>query len=949
MGTAFALWWAQYGVYVILAVSVASSAYSIYTAKKGVNDSDDQAGYRVSSRSSQKRVRVMYGQHLTAGNELDFMTSDNHGHKLWFVEGYCEGEVEGIAWNGPNEFYVNGKHYSAFTGATDITIDFYKGTDSQTYDTGYQAKKSAFIDNMRHLAYAVMMFKFDPKVFQGPPQKKYIIMRGKKIYDFRDDTTAYSTNAVLQLWDYMTSERYGRGIHGSKFDYVSWSAAATYFDNKGWESHYIVDGQTAQRVIDDLLRLFRGTLVWFDGVWFLRYSDMYEETTERVLTDTDIIRTSSGKASVTISKTSEAKKPTGVLVGWVDPDRNYIEDDFIIGNESGYVMELPLKGCHNKDMATQLGNYYLEKARATRAVAATLRDYCVDLEPNSLVSLTTNSIGYSDMDMRVEDANVTPSGEIQAMLSPEALSMYNDVYDSNEDSLYDTTLISPDDPVPPLENAVITEETYIYNLITRTRIYIDFDIPENYPWLDHIDVYISLDGGVTYTYSHPVQESFHFERVEEGKNYFFKLVPVNFWDVSALEGAQTVLSHSVVGIAASAPGSLAALDVVKNANTVNLYALRLSSGDVEVYEFRLGNDWVGSIFLASLRSPNYSLYGVKPGTHTFFCNTLGSNGIYGTTAVSATVTLPDPPIGWTIDATFGPLVNRLTNGNMELDSNWTSVGSPPQQARVTTQKVSGSYSRGFQADATNEGIKSDAFTMNNGEHYLFGLQVFPSDTTNVKIRIYDGDGTTYEETTVTGLTQDAWNDVAINFESTVGGASARIEILSTQSSGIWYVDDVVCVRGQGVNCIPVIYSLSDVYLKLMRESGAITGSFTSRIHDNSASEQNLAYVLTDFVFTGAGTAWEDQGVAGTTTWEDMSGGDTTKTWRQIFGLAGGSAKVEIALKNGVSAVSENTVNKMEILSTVVTARYFQYVINITDPDATSFVMVEGPTFKLCQR
>jgi hypothetical protein len=45
-----------------------------------------------------------------------------------------------------------------------------------------------------------------------------------------------------------------------------------------------------------------------------------------------------------------------------------------------------------------------------------------------------------------------------------------------------------------------------------------------------------------------------------------------------------------------------------------------------------------------------SLKGVKPGSHTFWANTLGNNGLYGETPRSATVTLKDPPDGWTVQA-----------------------------------------------------------------------------------------------------------------------------------------------------------------------------------------------------------------------------------------------------------------------------------------------------------
>ena len=97
------------------------------------------------------------------------------------------------------------------------------------------------------------------------------------------------------------------------------------------------------------------------------------------------------------------------------------------------------------------------------------------------------------------------------------------------------------------------------------------------------------------------------------------------------------------------PDSLSSLSLLANGNAINIWSAKVADADVELYEFRLGTSWGGSIFLAALRSPNLSLVGVKPGSHTFFCNTLANNGAYGTTARSQSVVLLDPPDAWTED------------------------------------------------------------------------------------------------------------------------------------------------------------------------------------------------------------------------------------------------------------------------------------------------------------
>ena len=64
------------------------------------------------------------------------------------------------------------------------------------------------------------------------------------------------------------------------------------------------------------------------------------------------------------------------------------------------------------------------------------------------------------------------------------------------------------------------------------------------------------------------------------------------------------------------------------------------------------------------------------------------------------------------------------------------------------------------------------------------------------------------------------------------------------------------------------------------------------------------------------------------TWDDAQA--DTRTWAQIFSTSEG-AKVEMTLKYGDTNPPTNAVTKMEILTAVVTGRYFQTVTTITDP------------------
>jgi hypothetical protein len=297
------------------------------------------------------------------------------------------------------------------------------------------------------------------------------------------------------------------------------------------------------------------------------------------------------------------------------------------------------------------------------------------------------------------------------------------------------------------------------------------------------------------------------DNVEEGQQYQIKLQTISIWNTKTKFTNAYLIAKTVEG-KTSTPASVADLSAIVNSNCINLYSYKVSDPDVELYEFRLGTSWSGAIFFGAFRNPNLSLYGVKPGNHTFYLNTLGNNGQYGDTPRSASVSLPDPPTGWTVQDTE--------------TCDYDGVGSH-----------------------------------DNTEH------------------------TTYN---------------------------------------------------------------SEDYLKCSHSGGVLTGTYTSPIYDRGSSAKYMVYLQADIVVIGVGTTW-DHIIPTPNTWESIGIG--TKTWVEIFELTSGPS-VKIKLKYGDTTPPTNEVEKMEILGTVVTGRYFQIEITITDPSEAINAMVEHFSLKFCQ-
>ena len=129
---------------------------------------------------------------------------------------------------------------------------------------------------------------------------------------------------------------------------------------------------------------------------------------------------------------------------------------------------------------------------------------------------------------------------------------------------------------------------------------------------------------------------------------------------------------------------------------------------------------------------------------------------------------------------------------MEADSNWADYNSVNANVRSSTQAHSGTYSRKFTVDGSSQGIQSDTFTTVTGRTYLLSFEIYPDDATTARIAIRKGDNSNWaDDTSFSGLTQDAWNTKTVTYTETAGGSGAYLVVHGHgNTSGDFYVDDV---------------------------------------------------------------------------------------------------------------------------------------------------------------
>ena len=159
-----------------------------------------------------------------------------------------------------------------------IRVRKHKG-DQTTADstlTSETSLGSSFIGN--DMAYLYVRYEYDQTVFANGLPLITAVVEGKKVYDPRTSTTAYSANAALCIRDFLVSEY---GLDDSSIDDTDFQAAANICDENvtlvdtSTEKRYEINGivqanRPIGNVLQDMVTACAGTLYWGMGSWKLK-------------------------------------------------------------------------------------------------------------------------------------------------------------------------------------------------------------------------------------------------------------------------------------------------------------------------------------------------------------------------------------------------------------------------------------------------------------------------------------------------------------------------------------------------------------------------------------------------------------------------------------------------------------------------------------------------------
>jgi len=444
------------------ATTLVSAGIGMLTSK-GIEAGTANFGSKFASRSSSAPRQIIYGKTRVGGTIVHIETAGTDNHMLHMVVAVAGHEVEAIETvrindtdltsttstiNGEtvhtvtNADYTNTENGFAFTSGRLIRFTKNLGADDQTADNfavqSLAATSGSITSNhrFRGIAYVYLQMVFDAEKFGGGMPAVSFVVKGKKVFDPRNNTTAWSDNPALCIRDYLTDTRYGLKATSTEINDLTsaggFASAAnicdqtvTLSDGSSTETRYTANGFTnmsanGEGILEALLSSCGGKMSYTNGKFNLFAGT--GQTPSLTITDDDLLQ------PVAISTKPQTGDMYNTVKGiYVDANSDYqgtespvFQDSTFLAadtptNESSanYVktLEVQFPFTTSETMAQRLQRIALNGNRQTTQINLLTTTKFMRLQPNDWVYVTNDRLGYSSKVFEVVSMNLEVVGD----------------------------------------------------------------------------------------------------------------------------------------------------------------------------------------------------------------------------------------------------------------------------------------------------------------------------------------------------------------------------------------------------------------------------------------------------------------------------------------------------------------------------------------------------------
>ena len=371
----------------------------------------------------------LYMAIVMAEGEINDITEIRVDDKIvTFASSFSDGTAVEVG-SGDSNFFKADPNVEGSSAESLIRVEPHYGTDGQSASSLLSTLSSWGSNHkLSGLCYLAIRLKWNQDAFAGLPKIQAKI-QGKKVKTYNaslvEQSPTYSTNPSWCLLDYLTNTRYGKGLTTSEIDLQSFYDASQVCETQvtpysGGSDINIFDTNTALDTsrniltnVRELIKGCRGYLPYSAG----KYSLVIETTgtASITLTEDDII----GGYSLTTPDKNE--KYNRVIVGFVDPDRNYqvnevqyppIDDSGLPSADQhatmktadgGFLLEgrFSFSTITSQYQAEEMAEVILRRSREALSLGITVSLDAYDLAIGDIVNITHSSLGFSAKPFRV--------------------------------------------------------------------------------------------------------------------------------------------------------------------------------------------------------------------------------------------------------------------------------------------------------------------------------------------------------------------------------------------------------------------------------------------------------------------------------------------------------------------------------------------------------------------
>jgi hypothetical protein len=687
----------------------------------GTNEFDDfERGILLNKQSNDANIPVIYGERLVGGTRVFMETSGTDNTYLYMAIAMTEGEINSI-----EEIRVDDKvvtFASSLSDGTEVEVgsgdsNFYKnsesliriqpffGTDSQSASSLLSTLSSWGTNHrLRGVCYLALRFKWNQDAFTGIPKVQAKI-KGKKVVSYNSSlvaqTSAHSTNPAWCLLDYLTNERYGKGIAISEIDLQSFYDASVVCETQvepysGASNINIFDTNTvldtSQKIIDnvrELLKGCRGYLPYTGG----KYKLIIETTGSAsiTLTEDDII------GGYNLSIPTKNERYNRVIVGFVNPERNYqvdevqfppIDDSSLPSADQhatmktadgGFLLEgrFTFKTITSPYQAEEMAEVILRRSREAITLGLNVSFDAYDLTIGDIVNITHSSLGFSAKAFRVMGITFNEDFTIGLSLVEYQASHYTWATKSQVSSTPTTNLPNPFTIQPPA-SVTLSDQLIEYNDGT-VIVALDVSIgasPDSFIDFYQVEYKLSTDSDFI-IYAQGSGLNHRVLNVIDQSTYDVRVKAVNTLGVSS---TYVSASRTIVG-AIAPPSDVTGLSCNILGQEAHLSWEQIPDLDLAFYNLRFSEatdgtaDWQNSVALVEKVSRPATSISVPARTGTYLIKAVDKLGNFSSNA-TAIISNVTSALNFNAVATqsehpsfAGTLTNTvITDNAIELDS-----------------------------------------------------------------------------------------------------------------------------------------------------------------------------------------------------------------------------------------------------------------------------------------